>query len=936
MNKKKSKALAFLLATSLLVPSANGIVSAAELNVSSNMPYVEDVTESKIMVGNEKFDNLSDAVKKAKETNEVVKISGTVNLESGINIDGVTIRGENNARIVGTNLFSASAEGTTAKLENIEFVNNSKGGYFIYQDNASLEVRGCRFIPATDENYVVNLIMIEGQADKKKFIFEGNTVEINCRVCIPGIPDNSSIKNNTIDLLNEKYQGDKSQRASMLSLTATEKSNDIEISGNTFKNANRAIAVDKSNMFGENLIIKNNKFMNTRFAFEVGSKEAKNKGKIYDLSNNYYFNETFGGVGPLRIEDATPSEGASHFEDGISTKLEIKDSTPLNIIVGPYYTKEDRSGIAHTGVATVNGKDYARLDKAIKSAKLGDTVKLTSNIEVDDWNQIWNIKGITLDGNKKIIKIKNNIKSLENHDAVLHSLGGNTFKDITINLETVNPGKAQGIRAISAGNGDTIENVNIIGGKNVSYGITAGTDCKSLIIKKSNISNCGSGVYFDYGKYDDNTEILIENNKFDSCEYASILYPTGVTFKGNTVEGGKVNIMNDSTVVRENTFKYDETVASRVKFYTEGNDKTFKYNKVENKSDDNVGVTIEFATGDDKIDYTKVDISKNFWGTSNPNPKKIIPKVSEKEATNIFGRDFFKSKEELDNYLDPKPVIPSVPSKPSKPTYKHEEIIGSDRYDTAAKIADQLGSYDNVVLVNATSSMSDGLSASGLAGKENGAILLTKKDSIPKATMDRIKKVKKVYIIGGEAAISEKVADEIKAAGIKVERIGGKDRVETSELVAKKLGNYTNAFVVNGFKGEADAMSASAVAAKNGSPILLTNGKKSNHDKKSGVEYYVIGGNSVVDKSIAKKYNAEVLAGDDRYETNREVIEEFYSNSEKLYFANGETLVDALTASTISKKDGLVLVGKKSDNSVLNKKNTVQVGGMNFDVELEK
>ncbi|WP_418889391.1 cell wall-binding repeat-containing protein, partial [Peptacetobacter hiranonis] len=43
-------------------------------------------------------------------------------------------------------------------------------------------------------------------------------------------------------------------------------------------------------------------------------------------------------------------------------------------------------------------------------------------------------------------------------------------------------------------------------------------------------------------------------------------------------------------------------------------------------------------------------------------------------------------------------------------------------------------------------------------------------------------------------------------------------------------------------------MSASAIAAKKGAPILLTNGKTSTHAKKSGVEYYVIGGNSVVDK----------------------------------------------------------------------------------------
>ena len=279
---------------------------------------------------------------------------------------------------------------------------------------------------------------------------------------------------------------------------------------------------------------------------------------------------------------------------------------------------------------------------------------------------------------------------------------------------------------------------------------------------------------------------------------------------------------------------------------------------------------------------------------------------------------------------------PSYPSYPSKPTYTHEEIIGSDRYETAARIADKLGSYDNVVLVNAESSMSDGLAASGLAGKENGAILLTKKDSIPQATMDRIKKVKKVYIIGGEAAISAKVANEITAVGIKVERLGGKTRVETSEIVAKKLGNYSDAFVVNGFKGEADAMSASAIAAKKGAPILLTNGKTSTHAKKSGVEYYVIGGNSVVDKSIADKYNAEVLAGKDRYETNREVIAEFYSNSDKLYLANGDTLVDALTASPLAKNEGIVLVNKKSDNSILKDKHTVQVGGLNFEIEFEK
>ena len=283
------------------------------------------------------------------------------------------------------------------------------------------------------------------------------------------------------------------------------------------------------------------------------------------------------------------------------------------------------------------------------------------------------------------------------------------------------------------------------------------------------------------------------------------------------------------------------------------------------------------------------------------------------------------------------PSIPSVPSKPSKPTYIHEKIEGLDRYDTASKIADKLESYDTAVLVNATSTMSDGLSAAGLAGKEDAAVFLVKKDSIPQATMDRLKKVKKVYIIGGENAISKKVESEItkNIAKVEIERLGGKNRVETSELVAKEIGNYSNAFIVNGFNGEADAMSVSPVAAKYEAPILLTNGKTSTHAKKTDVKYYVIGGNKVVSNEVASKYNAERLAGDDRYETNRKVLSKFYSGSDKLYIANGKTLVDALTASNLAKNNGIVLVNEKSDNSILKDKNTVQAGGMDFEVDFE-
>ena len=277
------------------------------------------------------------------------------------------------------------------------------------------------------------------------------------------------------------------------------------------------------------------------------------------------------------------------------------------------------------------------------------------------------------------------------------------------------------------------------------------------------------------------------------------------------------------------------------------------------------------------------------------------------------------------------PVYPSIPSKPEKPEEPiTTEIIGSDRYETSAMIADQVGDYDTVILVNGDKYLADGLSASSLAGKENAPILLVKENSIPAEILSRIQKAKKVYIIGGTAAISKDV--ESKLSEKEVTRIEGKDRVETSEKVAKLVGNYDSAFIVNGNVGEADAISVASIAARDNAPIILTNGKTSTHNKKADAKYYVVGGDAVVSNSIVSKFGAERLSGDDRYKTNRVVVQKFYPNAEKYYYTKGDVLVDALAVSPLSKNDGVVLVSPKSDNSILKDKDRVQVGGMDFNI----
>ena len=257
-----------------------------------------------------------------------------------------------------------------------------------------------------------------------------------------------------------------------------------------------------------------------------------------------------------------------------------------------------------------------------------------------------------------------------------------------------------------------------------------------------------------------------------------------------------------------------------------------------------------------------------------------------------------------------------------------DEIIGNNRYDTAAKIADNIDNYNTAILVNSDKSLADGLSASSLAGKENAPILLVKQNSIPSETMSRLQNVDKIYIIGGNVAISEKVENQLSDK--EIIRIEGKNRIETSEKVAELVGDYNEVFIVNGNKGEADAMSVAAVAARDKAPILLTNGNSTDQQKISGVNYYAIGGEAVVSNSLVSKFGAVRLSGSDRYKTNKEVVEKFYNNSNKLYYAKGNPLVDALTVSLLAKDNGVVLVSKNSDKSILKDKDIVQVGGMDF------
>lgn len=99
-------------------------------------------------------------------------------------------------------------------------------------------------------------------------------------------------------------------------------------------------------------------------------------------------------------------------------------------------------------VATVNGVPYNDFHKAILAAKSGNMVELLRDVTVESWQQVWNLSGVTVNGNNRTLKV-NAIESGQNHDTVFHSKGNNRFYDLTIDLSGISSGsQAQGYKAI--------------------------------------------------------------------------------------------------------------------------------------------------------------------------------------------------------------------------------------------------------------------------------------------------------------------------------------------------------------------------------------------------------------------------------------------------------------------------------------------------------
>ncbi|MDU3193526.1 MAG: cell wall-binding repeat-containing protein, partial [Finegoldia magna] len=192
-------------------------------------------------------------------------------------------------------------------------------------------------------------------------------------------------------------------------------------------------------------------------------------------------------------------------------------------------------------------------------------------------------------------------------------------------------------------------------------------------------------------------------------------------------------------------------------------------------------------------------------------------------------------------------------AKNSLAKYNVQTIAGSDRYETSAKIAQEIikrtGTKQAVIASGET--FADALTVAPLANKHNMPILLVQQNNIPKATQEVLKQIDKVIIVGGEKTISKEVENKLPNPT----RIAGANRYET----AKKIYEYgfkdrTEVNIANGTV-PADSLVIGSIDC----PILLAEANEIPEATKQAIKeskfekVNVFGGEKSISESVVKE-----------------------------------------------------------------------------------
>ena len=233
------------------------------------------------------------------------------------------------------------------------------------------------------------------------------------------------------------------------------------------------------------------------------------------------------------------------------------------------------------------------------------------------------------------------------------------------------------------------------------------------------------------------------------------------------------------------------------------------------------------------------------------------------------------------------------PDPAAMPT-TYTRLWGDGAEDTMKQIVrEAFPSSSSVAILATNNGYWDALSAAPLAGSYKAPILLTGRNALPKQTVAELKRlhVEKVYICGGEYAVSKAVERELAKLDITVERYAGQWASDTANEIARHMPATADTCFIATSWGYSDALSVASYAYAHHVPIFLTNYETGLLDestvqfiKSQGFKHiYLIGGclalPAEVDSQlgISSGVSVERLAGTTQYDTSALVANKMLS-----------------------------------------------------------
>lgn len=282
-------------------------------------------------------------------------------------------------------------------------------------------------------------------------------------------------------------------------------------------------------------------------------------------------------------------------------------------------------------------------------------------------------------------------------------------------------------------------------------------------------------------------------------------------------------------------------------------------------------------------------------------------------------------------------LLAALPATAQDVDITSARVGGIDRYATAALAMEDVafpGGADTAIIATGED-FPDALTAAGLAGQADAALLLTDPGALPQATATSLIDlgVRNLYVLGGQQAVGDGVVEALQAEGRSVTRLGGADRYQTAAMIAREVTRLGGTRQVDGRSaaflttGEQfpDAVTAGAPAAADApAPILLTETGQLPQATLDALEdldigfLWVLGGPAAVSDEVTGQLRqmgitVQRIAGDNRLETAAAVARTFVDSGvlggAVVTLARSDVFPDALVGGVVgASTDGPVLL----------------------------